>query len=33
MHIKQRRGRALLYRSAWVPRGAEGNSHGYPTQL
>ena len=33
MHIKQRRGRALLYRSAWVPRGAEGNTHGYTKQF
>ena len=33
MHIKQRGGRALLYRSAWVPRGAVGNTHGYTKQL
>ena len=33
MHIKQRRGRALLYRSVWVPRGAEVDSHGYTKQL
>ena len=33
MHIKQRRGRALLYRSTWVPKGREGNSHGYTKQL
>ena len=33
MHIKQRRGRALLYRSEWVPRGAEGNTHGFARQL
>lgn len=33
MHIKQRRGRALLYRSEWVPRGAAGNSHGYTRQV
>ena len=33
MHIKQRRGRALLYRSEWVPRGAEGSSHGYTKQV
>ena len=33
MHIKTRRGRALLYRSAWVPRGAGGNSHGYTRQV
>ena len=33
MHIKTRRGRALLYRSAWVPKGADGNSNGYTKQL
>ena len=33
MHIKQRRGRALLYRSEWVPRGVAGNSHGYTRQV
>ena len=33
MHIKQRRGRALLYRSKWVPRGAAGNTHGYTRQV
>ncbi|WP_018915375.1 hypothetical protein [Thiomonas sp. FB-6] len=33
MHIKQRRGRALLYRSAWVPKGADGNSHGFTRQV
>ncbi len=33
MHIKQRRGRALLYRSAWVPKGVEGNSHGFTRQV
>ena len=33
MHIKQRRGRALLYRSAWVPKGTDGNSNGYTRQL
>ena len=33
MHFKQRRGRALLYRSAWVPRGAEGNTHGFTRQV
>lgn len=32
MHIKTRRGRALLYRSEWVPRGAEGNTHGFTRQ-
>ena len=33
MHIKQRRGRALLYRSTWVPKGAEGNTHGFTRQV
>jgi hypothetical protein len=33
MHIKARRGRALLYRSTWVPKGAQGNSHGYTKQV
>ena len=33
MHIKQRRGRALLYRSTWVPKGVEGNSHGFTRQV
>jgi hypothetical protein len=33
MHIKTRRGRALLYRSTWVPRGAKGNTHGYTKQV
>ncbi len=33
MHIKQRRGRALLYRSTWVPRGAVGNTHGFTKQF
>ena len=33
MHIKQRRGRALLYRSEWVPRGVVGNTHGYTQQM
>ena len=32
MHIKQRRGRALFYRSEWVPRGAAGNTHGFTRQ-
>ena len=32
MHIKTRRGRALLYRSTWVPKGAQGNTHGYSRQ-
>ena len=33
MHIKQRRGRALLYRSEWVPRGIAGNTHGFTRQV
>lgn len=33
MHIKTRRGRALLYRSEWVQKGAQGNSHGYTKQV
>jgi hypothetical protein len=33
MHIKQRGGRALLYRSEWVPKGTEGNSNGYTKQV
>ena len=33
MHIKQRRGRALLYRSEWVPRGAAGNTNGFTRQV
>ena len=32
MHIKTRRNRALLYRSAWVPKGTAGNTHGYAQQ-
>lgn len=32
MHIKIRRGRALLYRSAWVPKGTAANTHGYSRQ-
>ena len=33
MHLKTRRGRALLYRSTWVPRGTSGNSHGFSRQV
>lgn len=33
MHIKTRHGRALLYRSEWVPKGTDGNSHGYTKQV
>jgi hypothetical protein len=32
MHIKRRGTRAMLYRSSWMPKGANGNTHGYSTQ-
>lgn len=32
MHIKRRGTRAMLYRSSWVPKGANGNTHSYSTQ-
>lgn len=32
MHIKTRRGSALLYRSTWVPKGTDNNTHGYSRQ-
>jgi hypothetical protein len=32
MHIKTRRNRALLYRSTWVPKATNGNTHGYTQQ-
>lgn len=32
MHIKRRGTRAMLYRSSWVPKGSNGNTHGYSTQ-
>jgi hypothetical protein len=32
MHIKIRGSRAMLYRSSWVAKGANGNSHGYSRQ-
>ncbi|WP_197032980.1 hypothetical protein [Thiomonas sp. FB-Cd] len=32
MHLKFRRNQALLYRSTWVPKGAQGNTHGYSRQ-
>jgi hypothetical protein len=32
MHIKTRGSRAMLYRSHWVAKGANGNSHGYSQQ-
>jgi hypothetical protein len=33
MHIKKRGAKALLYRSTWVPKGAEGNTHGFARQV
>lgn len=33
MHIKKRGLKALLYRSTWIRKGAEGNSHGFSRQL
>lgn len=33
MHIKKRGNKALLYRSTWVSKGAEGNSHGFSRQV
>lgn len=32
MHIKRRGNRAILYRSSWVPKGANNNTHGYSIQ-
>lgn len=32
MHIKKRGARALLYRTLWVAKGAEGNTHGFARQ-
>ena len=32
MHIKKRGLRAMLYRSAWIKKGAEGNTHGFSRQ-
>ena len=32
VHIKKRGNRAMLYRSSWVPKGADGNTHGYSKQ-
>lgn len=29
MNIRRRRGRATLWRTEWVPKGKEGNSHGF----
>lgn len=33
MHIKKRGTKALLYRSTWVSKGTEGNSHGFSRQV
>jgi hypothetical protein len=32
MHIKTRNGKAVLYRSIWIAKGTNGNSHGYSVQ-
>ena len=32
MHLKLRRGSVLLYRSVWVPKGADANTHGFSRQ-
>ena len=32
MHIKTRGQRAMLYRSVWIRKGAEGNTHGFARQ-
>lgn len=32
MHIKKRGQRAMVYRSAWIKKGAEGNSHDFSKQ-
>lgn len=32
MHTKKRNGRVMLYRSSYVRKGADGNTHGYSTQ-
>lgn len=32
MYIKQRSAKALLYRSTWVAKGTEGNTHGFARQ-
>ena len=32
MHIKKRGPRAMLYRSRWVAKGVNGNTHGYSEQ-
>lgn len=32
MHIKRRGSRAMLYRSHWIAKGAQGNTHGFSSQ-
>lgn len=32
MHLKTRGTRTLLYRSKWIPKGSNGNTHGYSVQ-
>lgn len=32
MHLKLRGSRAMLYRSSWIPKGVNGNTHGYSSQ-
>ncbi|MBC7619657.1 MAG: hypothetical protein H7293_11870 [Candidatus Saccharibacteria bacterium] len=32
MHLKLRGNRAMLYRSSWIPKGTNGNTHGYSIQ-
>lgn len=32
MQIRKRNGRAVLWRTSWVPKGADGNAHGYRTE-
>ncbi len=32
MHIKRRRDRLMLYRSRWIAKGTDGNTHGYSAQ-
>ena len=33
MHIKKRGQRAMLYRSTWIKKGVEGNTHGFSRQI
>lgn len=32
MHLKLRGNRTMLYRSSWIPKGSNGNTHGYSIQ-